>query len=307
MLAERSRLGVIRVATLEALGMDSKTAYRWCLPGGPWQRLLPGIILLHNGEPSADQRAVAALMHGGVESQVTGVEACRRHGLRPRQLPDTDDIHLLVPHDRQVRSSGYVTIERTKRLPAPVTRGGIPLAPLVRAVTDAARRLRDEKQVAGLLIEGIQRGRCDPKSLAREVEAGTKRGTALPRRLLAEIDSLRSVAELHAREVAGRMRVPPTHWNAAVHGPSGRYLGRPDAWWDEVCLAWEIDSFDFHFFRDGYARTLERNVRYAGAGITVVQTLPSRLRSDPAGVLAELEAAYNTAAARPRPDVTLAA
>ncbi|MEC3981235.1 hypothetical protein [Amycolatopsis sp. H20-H5] len=118
---------------------------------------------------------------------------------------------------------------------------------------------------------------------------------------------LRSVAEARAKTLSRRLPVPPSHWNAKIQGPDGRYLGRPDGWWDEIALAWEIDSIDFHFTKDGYARTLERNTRYAAAGIIVVQTLPSRLDKDPAGVLAELEAAYRTAASRPRPPVHLVA
>jgi hypothetical protein len=138
------------------------------------------------------------------------------------------------------------------------------------------------------------------------LDRGTKRGTALPRRLLAEWLDLRSVAEALAKELSKRLPVPPTHWNPVVHDALGNYIGRPDGWWEDVALAWEIDSVDFHFSRDDYARTLRLNTRYAAAGITVVPTLPSRLRDDPGGVVQELEAAYRAAAARPRPPVLLA-
>ncbi|MFF5990837.1 hypothetical protein [Prauserella flavalba] len=99
----------------------------------------------------------------------------------------------------------------------------------------------------------------------------------------------------------------PSHWNPTVYGPAGQYVGCPDAWWDDVGLAWEIDSFEFHFSRFDYARTLQRNTNYAAAGLTVVQTLPSRLIHEPGGVLAELGAAYRAAAARPRPTVRVEA
>ncbi|MCR3747851.1 hypothetical protein LX88_001789 [Lentzea californiensis] len=79
----------------------------------------------------------------------------------------------------------------------------------------------------------------------------------------------------------------------------------PDTWCDEVGLAWEIDSNEFHYSKDAYARTLERNCRYAAAGISVVQTLPSRLRKKPDAVVAELRAAYTAAQARPRPAVNI--
>jgi hypothetical protein len=305
LLEERSNSGVIRAATLKSLGMNSKTIYRRCLPEQPWQRLLPGIILLHNAKPTQDERVIAALLYAGPEALLTGVEACRRHGLRSQELPAGNDLHVLVPHQHKIKSSEFLIVERTIRLPEAINRGGVPLAPLVRATTDTVRRIRVMKPAGQLLVESIQRGRCTVEGLAHELNKGTQRGTAVPRRVLAEWQRLRSVAEAQAKNLSLGLADQPSHWNVDVRDRTGSYVGCPDAWWDDIAMAWEIDSFDFHFGRDGYARTLERNTRYAAAGITVVQTLPSRLEKDPAGVLAELRAAHLAASARPRPPVVL--
>jgi hypothetical protein len=302
LLKERSREGVIRVAELAAMDLSSKVVYRRCLPGGPWQRVLPGVILLHNAAPSRRELLIAALVYAGPGAMVTGLAACLQYGLRV-----TDEtVHLLVPHGHKILSSEYVIIERTWRLPDPYVREGLQLAPPVRAVTDAVRRMRTEESVSRLLIEALQHGGCSLEALIRELNTGTKRGTALPRRILAGWVDLRSVAETRAKRLSERLPLPPTHWNREIRDVSGTYVGRPDAWWDDVALAWEIDSVEFHFSKEGYARTLRRNSRYATAGITVVPTLPSRLKDDPEGVLNELEAAYKTASNRPRPPVTLA-
>jgi hypothetical protein len=306
LLRERSRDGVVRAADLEALGIDSKTVYRKCLPGGQWRRLLPGIVQLQNHEPTTDQRATAALLYAGAGAQITGVESCRRQGMRSAHLPATHELHLLIPHERKIRSTGFVTIERTLRLPAPTVRNNFPLAPLVRSTTDVLRRLYDDEMCTQVLIESIQRGRCTPEMLLRELNNGSQRGTAISRRLLVEWTAVRSMAEAHAKRLSGRLVNPPSHWNVDVHDASGRYIACPDGWWEDVGLAWEIDSFEFHFTRDDYARTLDRNTRYAAAGLPVVQTLPSELTHDPAGVLTKLEAAYLAAKARPRPPVHLA-
>jgi hypothetical protein len=186
-------------------------------------------------------------------------------------------------------------------------RNNFPLAPIARATIDATRRLRSAEAVGQLLVEAIQRGRCSPRALDWEIEHGSPRGTALPRRLLNEWQDLRSVAESRAKNLSRQLAAVPSHWNAAIHDSAGRYIGQPDAWWDDVALAWEIDSVEFHFHRHDYGRTLERNSRYAAAGIPVVQTLPSRLKTAPEEVLAELKDAYASAAARPRPPVLRAA
>jgi hypothetical protein len=297
---------VIKVSALIDLGMNSKTIYRRCLPGQPWQRLLPGIVLMHNGTPSPDERATAAILYTGERGLLTGVEACVRHGLRRSEFLGCDGIQVLVPHQQKLKSSEFLIVERTSRMPPAVVRGGFPLAPLVRATTDTVRRIRSEEPVQRILIEAIQRGRCAPEALAKELDTGTQRGTAVPRRALHDLTAIRSMAEAKANELSRSLAVPPTHWNVPVHGPDGSYIACPDAWWDDVALAWEIDSYEFHFSRDGYARTVQRNGRYAEAGISIVQTLPSQLEQDPVGVLSSLRAAYASAAARPRPPVSLA-
>ncbi|MGW4394598.1 hypothetical protein ACWEHA_04855 [Amycolatopsis nivea] len=305
MLAQHSTHQAIRAVTLKSLGMNSRVIYRRCLPGGPWRRLLPGIVLLHNNDPTPDQLVHAALLYAGESAIVTGEEACLRYGLRLPEPEGPRHIHLLVPHRQKLNSSEFVTIERTRHLPAPWLRAGIPLAPPVRATTDLVRRIRDAERVSQILIEAVQRGGCAPQALAEELDRGTKRGTAIPRRLLAEWSDIRSVAEAEAHKLAKSLPRPPTHQNVALYDYEGQYAGRPDFWWDDVGLAWEIDSVEFHFRSADYARTLHRNTRYAALGITVVQTLPSRLRTEPKAVLTELGDAYRAAEVRPRPPVSL--
>lgn len=305
-LSQYSVHQVIRAKTLESLGMNSKVIYRKCLPGGPWRRLLPGVILLHNNDPTPDQLVHAALLYAGAAAIVTGEEACRRYGLRLNvPAPGEHRIHVLIPHHLKRISTDFVTVERTKRLPRPWLRAGVPLAPLARATTDFVRRIRIVNVVGQAMIEAVQRGGCTPQALAEELDRGTKRGTALPRRLLSEWARARSVAEAEAQKLARALTHPPTHQNEVLYDHAGDYAGRPDFWWDDVGLAWEIDSLDFHFRSADYARTLRRNSRYASLGIAVVQTLPSRLRTEPKAVLDELRAAYATALTRPRPPVSV--
>lgn len=166
--------------------------------------------------------------------------------------------------------------------------------------------MRAAEPVAKLLIEAIQRGGCSPDAIERELDVGSTRGTAIPRRLLGDVQRLKSIAELHALRLSRRLRRPPTHWNVKLYGPEGDYIGYPDAWWDDVGLAWEIDSQEWHSAGQRYAGTISRNTRYTVSGILVVQTLPNRLLTDPNGVLADLTRAYRTASVRPRPDVVVA-
>lgn len=294
---------VVRVSELEEIGMPRSSIYRRCLPGGPWRRLLPGVILLHPSEPTDEERLRAALLRGGSRSMITGLWALRRHGLQ--RIPEPDDVHLLIPHAREVTSAGFALIERTTRLPNPLLRDGMPLAPVHRAVLDGARRLRDFDTVQAMLAEAVQRRRCTPGQLDRELSLGSQRGSAIPRRALqAILNGAESVAEADAWEIWKLSELPSAEWNVSVFDRDGSFISKPDAWCEDVAFAWEIDSRGYHEGGDHYAATLARNARYSAAGIVCLQTLPSRLRTEPGVVITELRETYAAACARPRPPVT---
>jgi hypothetical protein len=259
-------------------------------------------VVLHNAPPTRRQLVEAALLYAGPGAVLTGLESCRQQGLT--RLPDDPSVHLLLPAERKVASSEYVIIERTNRLPEPVLRDGLPVAPLVRSVLDACRRLRAFDPVSALITEAVQRRRIHPERLRHELDHGSQRGTSVPREVLGDIlRGARSVAEIDAMRVWERTGLPPLKWNCELFTMDGQFVACPDGWCPTVGLAWEVDSYEFHFERQGYARTLARNTTYSANGIVVVQTLPDRLRNEPDAVAAELMAAYRAAAGRPRPQI----
>lgn len=295
---------VITLRELTELHVPGRTVAARCAPGGPWKRLLPGVVMLCGGTPTEAQRLDAALRYVGPDAVLTGLTGARLHGLH--RLPPTDRVHVLVPHPRQRATHAYVVVERTTRMPDSVSRDGWPVAPVARAVLDGARRLTDLDTVRAVIAEAVQRGLVHPDELRRELAAGSGRGSALPRRVLAEVsDGVHSVAEAWARALVRRAKLPPMLWNPRVHDANGRFLACPDGWLDDVALAWEIDSYEFHLSPSAYAATLTRRATMTGAGIIVVATLPSRLRTEPDAVLAELLGGYRLARGRLRPPVTV--
>jgi hypothetical protein len=117
----------------------------------------------------------AALMYAGPTAMVTGLEACRRQGVRRGPGPDAT-VHVLVDHTRQVSSCGFLVVERTRRLPAPDLVDGFRLAPVAWACLDAVRRLRLAVEIAELLSDAVQRGGTRPASSAPcETPTATRR------------------------------------------------------------------------------------------------------------------------------------
>ncbi|MFE7415958.1 hypothetical protein [Rhodococcus sp. NPDC057529] len=294
--------GVVRASELERLGLARSTISARCRSGGPWQRLLPGIVLLQNGQPSFQHRVLAALLFCGRNSLVTGRSALRCHGFGSY----SGDVDVLVAVDRRVQSTGFVKVERTSRMPEAELRGDVACAPLPRALLDAARRCTTVDAARATIAEVVQRGAVTADELAVELDAGSGRGSAIPRIVLQEMKAdVHSVAEAHARRLWLRSGLPEMVFNRKIVDIDGRFIAMPDGWIDEVALAWDIDSLDWHLAPRQYKHTVERRTRMQNAGIIVLPTLPSAVRDQPEQVVADLRAHFELAASRPRPSVRM--
>lgn len=295
------RAGVVRLTELERLGLGRSTIASRCRVGGPWRRMLPGVIMLSNGAPTRGDRRRAALLYAGDGSVLTGLDALELHGMNRVPSP-AGPVHVLIPAQRRRAGSGRVLAERTARLPLAVP-GRWPLAPVTRAVLDFARRTADRNEVRAAIAEVVQRGGGTPAELGAELAAGSGRGTALPRSVLHEVgDGIRSAAEGSARRLVLGSGLPAPMWNVRLYDHAGRFLAMPDAWFDDVGLAWEIDSKEWHLSPVDYERTLDRRSALMAHHVIVMHTQPSKL-ARPDEVLRELRGNYTHATLRPRPQV----
>lgn len=296
--------GVATARQLADLGIPQRTVYHRCLEGGPWKRLLPGVVLLSNGTPTIDQLLYAALLLGGPGAMISGLHACRMQGMRrgPVGRAGPADVAILVPATRQVRSVGFVHVERTARLPDAVLRSGFPVAPPARACLDAARRTGSAAEITEILSDAVQRRLCTVADLATELREGSRRGTAMPARVLSDVAAgVRSTAERDARRLWQRSGLPQARWNVAVYGPDGAFLGIADCWVDGVAMVWEIESSEWHLSPEDHDRTVQRAARFVAAGAVYTATKPKRISTAPAEVAEILRETYARAAARPRP------
>jgi len=280
-----------------------------------WTRVLPGVHLVDGGLPSRYQREKAALLYAGEGSMISGFAGCRHHGVRAVRLQEAADdqperpepVQVLIPHERRRLSTGFVRVERTHRLPdAAVLVHGLSIAPLARAVGDAARRSKSASDVTALVSEVVQRGLVTVEDLQVELAAGSQRGSALFRDAVAAVSAgARSAPEAELAELLESAGIPEVLYNAVLVTADGTYVATADAWLDDVGLAIEVDSVAYHSTPDGFGRTVRRNARYATAGVPVVSVLPTDLRDRPRGTLRDIEVARAAAAARGRPEVVV--
>jgi hypothetical protein len=253
-----------------------------------WQSVLPGVYASFTGPLMPIHRIHAVLLWAGPGSMLTGATATKLYGLK--YSPVDERVHLLVPMTRHPRSKGYVRIHRSVRVPAPVWYGGVPTAPVARAVVDACRSLRGLREVRALLCESVQRGHVTCEDL-RVLDVGQSAGSGAVRRALDDAAAgCRSAPECELRDVVEESGVlPEPFWNTPLAAATDII---PDAAWPSARPTAEIDSIEWHRYGDAPERTERRRARLAALGWTVVPISPRWLRSDPADVRRTLEHAY---------------
>jgi hypothetical protein len=261
-------------------------------PGGPWQRLLPGTYLTSTGQPTRQQLEVAAVLFAGPDSLITGPAAMGNYKI---QVPQTDQVDVLVPAVRKRTSCGYVAVHRTRRMPRSATCDGpLRFAPPARAVADAVRSVASFSDARALVASAVQKNRCSIAELAAELREGPVRGSARLREILAEVqDGIRSVPEGDFRKLILQSKLPVPQFNATLclHG---RFLATVDAWWVESGVVVEIDSREWHLAPDDWEATMRRDRRLTAAGIRVLHISPRQLRTEPDRIVGDIAAALRT-------------
>ncbi|MFD9587041.1 hypothetical protein ACFWBM_20385 [Streptomyces sp. NPDC059980] len=298
---------VLTTTQLRSHGVTAAETNEQCRAGGAWQQILPGVVLLHPGPPTAEERLQAALLYtarspaphrvasipvqpGAEELHapqrfadvlVTGLAALAVHGFTTAPpLLSLDTIDVLVPRLRRLRSTGCVRIVRTPSLPAPAFVTGVPVAPVPRALADAVAELSDADVVRRLLTEAVRGGYCEPASVVRELTAARLLGRP---HVVDAVDSLlaegRAIAEDRLYRMVREHGLPDPVWNVDLRLPGGPHIGGLDAYWPEQAVAVELDTRaprqDEDALWSEYARKREVLERL---GITVVHITPKKLR-----------------------------
>ncbi|MEE1774202.1 hypothetical protein PUR34_40040 [Streptomyces sp. JV185] len=292
------RQRVLSATQLRARGVSAAQAAAHCRTGGPWQRPLPGVYVLHPEPPTGEERLVSALLYAGRtpaparrnvpaqpgaetdpgtgygEAMITGLAALALHGFAAAPPPSSAaGIDVLVPRTRRLRSVGYVRVVRSSALPRAELVDGLPVAPVERALADAIAGLQDPLAVRGLLIEAVRGGHCEPAALVRELSRAELLGRP---QVVQAVDSFlaegRALAEGRLYEMVRAYGLPEPLWNVELRLPGGPCLGGVDAYWPEQAVAVELDA---RAPWSGHAAEREHLERL---GVTVVRLSPRRLR-----------------------------
>ncbi|WP_407990115.1 hypothetical protein [Kitasatospora sp. CMC57] len=311
----RRQQNVVTASQLRASGVPTRVVSGHCREGGPWQRLLPRVYLLQEGEPTPEQRMWAALLYAAQNGReegrrdgavITGAAALALYGFSsaPR-LPAVTGVEVLVPRQRRLKDAGEVRIRRTERELVARSVHGLACAPVARAVADTLREWTD----AGVFDTGEVPTR-QLRAVLREALAKTEPGCTL-KELLAELreagllgeERVRAaVDELLAAEresVLGRIGDLVDEWllpaplaGPELRMPGGTFVAVPDLYWPAAGVAVEVDS-ELRCVSEGEAawvRGGQHRMEYLG--VRVVYVSGARLAAEPDAVGGELREAF---------------
>ncbi|MCZ4096278.1 hypothetical protein C8250_013725 [Streptomyces sp. So13.3] len=294
----RDQRQVVTVGQLSGIGVSEVALRKRCGPGGPWQRVLPRVVVLRRGALSAWQRCRAALAYAGypaAQAQLTGIAALALHGMREVLVPaEVRVVDVLVPAGRALRTHTWVRVHHARTLPGPELVDELPVAPLVRAAGDGVRASCDPDWVRAVLRELVWDRGVDPAELAGELR------TASLSRKPGIDETLRELA------LPGRVRRPLGGQLRSLVALSGSRppLWRPELRLDGVFLA----SPDAYWAREGVALVIGPA---AGpnpldtCGLRIVRVPPEALTASPAQVVAALRAALGSGPHGPLDRVTV--
>ena len=272
-------------AELIAAGVAPSTISHRTGPAERWQRLLPGVVVMHRGTPTSRERLLGALAYAGPDSMVTGLAALELHGLRTAREAGARGerrIQTLVPAVRRRQSHGFTLVERCTQLPVAVDIRGIRTAPLARALVDACRRTEHVADVRDLVSDALQNARLPLADLIAAVGAAARQRTAPIRAVLVEMDAgVRFAAEARARELIRAANLPEPLYNATVLDAEGNLIAKPDGYYPQWACGYQIDSRRWHLSPADYERTADIRARAAAFGVMLAPVTPTQIFEQP--------------------------
>jgi very-short-patch-repair endonuclease len=283
----------------------SEKAIRHRVASGRWQQAHRSVFVTHSGPVGPEQRRWIAVLaaacggpdrcsvdRGGVSDAVIGgVTAAEAAGLRGF---GGRPVHLLLPAGRRARSLPAGTVaHRTSILDQRdiLAVGRPPRTRTARSLVDAAQWARTDTEARAIIAAGFQQRLVT----GADVQDVLRRLPRARRRQLIEmtvddaIGGAHSIAEIEFLQLCRKNRLPEPSRQVVRRGADGRrrYL---DAYFDEWGVHVEIDGGQHLDPRQAWSDMRRQNELWI-AGDRVLRFPTWALRTDPAGVIAQVRAA----------------
>lgn len=283
--------GLVTRRQLGALGVHPDVVRRR-VAARVWAARSPTVLSLTTGPLTVEQRRWLAVLNAPGEAALAGRTALALHGLRGWESPTVAAVVAVGDHAAAVEGIAY---HRTRRpfVDWTVVRAGLPVLMVEPATLLTASRLPDDRSAAGVLAAVVQQRLSTADLLASWLERLPRlaRAKRLAAALLDISGGAHSVAEIDlggACEAAG-LEAPTRQTKRTDSAGRARWT---DAEWvlpDGTVVVLEVDG-GLHMEAEQWALDKKRHRRLSGPGRIVVSCTAYELRTDPAGVMADLRA-----------------
>lgn len=268
-------------------------------PGGPWQRVHPGVYVTHTGPLTVDEQLRAAYAFCGEGSLVTADGALIQLSLFDQRPPER--LVFLVPHERRRKNSELLEVERTRYLPPAILGLVVPAAPTARAIVDACRRTDSPDRVRHLVGLAVQRHKTTVTDLRAALAHAPRAGTALLREAIGGAeDGVRGAEESRVRALCLAAGITQVQWNTHLYDPAtGAWVAYVDGWIRGRYL--ETQSRRYHLYLSGrWEADQERMTRLGTYDAIPILATKAAVTKNPSAVLAALRRAVDDPAPRSR-------
>jgi hypothetical protein len=297
-LAERQH-GVISYRQARAAGV-THAKVRARRESGRWEDLSYGVYRIVGAAPSAQQRAMAAVLGGGTDAVLSHTSAAALLALPGFSI---EPVVITVPRRR--RAIAGVRIEQSLCVPPHHCRivDSIPSTSIARTLFDLCGDVNAHRAERAL-DTALARKRVTIPALWRvldDLAVQGRKGVVLLRLLLTERGGryVPPESELEQRFIdLLRGAGLPQPSRQVDLGDADRWLGRFDFVWRESRVVVEVDGAAFHDGHIDRARDTERAASLEALGWTVFRFRWSEVVDDPAAVLTALQPVFGAVRGR---------
>jgi very-short-patch-repair endonuclease len=237
----------------------------------------------------------AALRRLPPQAAFSGLTAAWLHGI---DVPPSNPIEATVPEDCGVSGRAGIALRRSALPKGDVTRvRGLPATALLRTIGEVCSRL-DVVEAVVVADAALHSGKLRPDELRSwAVSRVGYRGIQNLRRVLTLVDAAaESPMESRLRTLLVLAGLPRPRAQIAIHDRWGRFVGRPDLYYERERLGIEYDG---GVHRDALAEDNRRQNRLLNAGVRLLRFTAGDVLRNPDFVVSQVRAMLNDPAANP--------
>ena len=248
---------------------------RWHLQGKAWTRIGPATYMLAGTDVGPMRRLEAALMRMPAGGAFSGLTAAWLHGL---DVAPCNPIEASVPIDAGVSARSGMSLRRCALAKNDVVKvQGMPATRIERTLAEVCLRLNLTEAVV-LLDAALHDHRVSLASLRSWTEARAGSKGIRPLRLALEFVEPKTESPMESRL---RMQLvlgglPRPRAQVALHDRWGRFVGRPDLYYEDARLGIEYDGGTH---RDSMTEDNRRQNKLLNAGYRLLRFTASDVLS----------------------------